>query len=197
VAGDVSLTGKYLLQAEKLLFHAANVLKNQSRNYWLEGGTLLGIVREDRLLPWDNDVDLSVMYDDVLNFDSMISALKKGGYRVRTRNVDVDCEYLQKGMPRVIKLRLNYFFGLFKSKVCLDIFVKYRSGNKVYWVVNGLVKSVPARFHKQFSTITFKNQLLSVPDDVHNYLEYRYGDWRQPVKQWNTFTDDKALEKEL
>ena len=28
---------------------------------------------------------------------------------------------------------------------------------------------------------------------TEEYLTYRYGDRKKPVKEWNTFTDDKAL----
>ena len=39
-------------------------METASIPYWLEGGTLLGIIRENRLLPWDNDMDISMYKTD-------------------------------------------------------------------------------------------------------------------------------------
>ena len=45
---------------ESILFKAINVLDSQKIEYWVTDGTLLGIVRENRILPWDSDVDIGV-----------------------------------------------------------------------------------------------------------------------------------------
>jgi phosphorylcholine metabolism protein LicD len=41
--------------------------------------------------------------------------------------------------------------------------------------------------------IEFKGFKYSIPNLTDEYLTYRYGDWKKPVKNWNTFTDDNAL----
>jgi len=40
------------------------ILKDNNINYWICHGTLLGIIRENRLLPWDNDIDFAVWNDE-------------------------------------------------------------------------------------------------------------------------------------
>jgi len=36
-----------------MLQSVATIFNNCNIDYWIEGGTLLGIRRENRLLPWD------------------------------------------------------------------------------------------------------------------------------------------------
>ena len=40
------------------------ILKNNNINFWLCHGTLLGIIRENRLLPWDHDIDFGIWSDE-------------------------------------------------------------------------------------------------------------------------------------
>ena len=39
---------------------AVKILTDNNINYWVCHGTLLGIIRENRLLPWDHDIDFAV-----------------------------------------------------------------------------------------------------------------------------------------
>src|SRR5689334_8284729 len=48
----------------EMLFFADELLTRHSIPYWLDYGTLLGAAREERLIPWDDDVDLGVWAAD-------------------------------------------------------------------------------------------------------------------------------------
>jgi len=59
MAGKTRLEGKNVEIALKMLHDVCTELEKKKADYWLEGGTLLGVIRENRLLPWDNDISIS------------------------------------------------------------------------------------------------------------------------------------------
>ncbi|WP_181938141.1 MULTISPECIES: LicD family protein [unclassified Arenibacter] len=176
-----------------MLKNIAAILDQCKIDYWLEGGTLLGIIRENRLLPWDNDIDISINHDQLDKLDSLYSGLKKAGYRVRTRRFGNTNNYFTKGAVRMIKIREKRFFGLMKGSVCLDIFIKYQFKEDSYWEINHITKSVPSKFYLTFKDIKFNDFDYKIPALTDEYLTYRYGDWQKQVKNWNTFKDDNAI----
>lgn len=193
MAYNIKLEGSNLREAESLLKEIAIILENQHITYWIEGGTLLGIHREQRLLPWDNDLDISMMDDQLSKVGPFINALKRKGYRIRIRRFTEDSAPFKKGMIRIIKVRRRRFLGLIRGKVCLDIFIKYPKENFAFWLIDGKTKAVPLAFYRAFRTITFQGKDYSAPAATDDYLTYRYGDWKTQKKDWDTSTDDNAL----
>ena len=43
---------------------AVKILTENNINYWVCHGTLLGIIRDDEILPWDHDIDFAVWEDE-------------------------------------------------------------------------------------------------------------------------------------
>ncbi len=193
MAYDITLEGENLVQAEQLLADVCTLFDQQHINYWLEGGTLLGIRRENRLLPWDNDLDISLHASETHKLKRLIEVLKRNGFRVRLRRFTAITAFCKQYDLRMIKIRSRRFFGLLKGKVCLDVFIKYTVEDKTYWVIDNKTKFVPSKFYENFKKIKFNNKEYPIPENTEEYLTYRYGDWKTPVKDWNTSTDDKAL----
>lgn len=194
MSGKIKLDDKYLEKSLRLLERATTLLEKYNIPYWLEGGTLLGIIRENRLLPWDNDLDISIRSED---FDRLRRILPKFFYRgmiAKVREHKIDDPPFQKGEVRLIKVyATKYLF--FKSPLVLDIFVKKKLDDQYYWVVGvkrRAKKAVPARFYDELTTVQFNHKTYSIPKLTDEYLTYRYGDWRTPVKTWNYIKDDQS-----
>ena len=47
-----------------------NILKENSVAYWLCQGTLLGVIRDKKLIPWDHDIDWDYGWDAKPNYRS-------------------------------------------------------------------------------------------------------------------------------
>jgi phosphorylcholine metabolism protein LicD len=197
MSGDIKLEGKIAEIAEKMLLKICEILEKEKIPYVLEGGTLLGIVREKRLLPWDNDLDITIT-DDYL--EKLLKAKKYmwlAGFRTRVRFHNRDIGPFKKGQVRLIKVSTRKFFFI-KGIKLLDIFIKTKESGQYFWVVgvkNPVLKSAEARYYEKFATVGFNNAKLSIPYDFDDYLSYRYGDWKKPVKEWNFKKDDNAIVK--
>ena len=75
-------------------------LNNNDINYWICHGTLLGIIRENRLLPWDNDLDFAV-WDHENDKGKIISLFESNGYRQEFIFGDNDCLHFMGASKQV------------------------------------------------------------------------------------------------
>ncbi len=65
-----------------LCHYVASCLKEMKVVHWLEGGSLLGAVRENgNLLAWEDDIDISVMLDQRTTWASLAGGLSDRGLR--------------------------------------------------------------------------------------------------------------------
>ena len=103
-----NLRNVQLLYIELLRF-VDNVCKKHNIDYWLEGGTLIGAVRHGGFIPWDDDIDLSIMRKD---YEKLIKILPEEISKY---------EYFKEncGLSLLIENQKNYFEG-FRSVYDVD-----------------------------------------------------------------------------
>jgi len=58
------------------------ILDKHNIEYWLDEGTLLGAVREKKLIEWDHDIDLSIWYKDLSKITPLFDEMHKTGVEV-------------------------------------------------------------------------------------------------------------------
>lgn len=190
IGSKYELNGKNGVIALELLDNIADVFDKFGVRYWLDFGTLLGIVRENRILPWDTDMDISIMdadQDKVAEF--VLPELKRRGYRTYTRHYKEDDETLPKGRVRAFRARNNRLKFL-RGFVKIDIFVMYEKDKFLYWYELGAKHKVPIDTLQSFDTINFNGRDYSKPKDHDAHLTYHYGDWRVPNKEFDSRVDN-------
>ncbi len=65
---------------DKIFAKVAELLKNNNINYWICHGTLLGVIRDNMLLPWDHDIDFAVWADEVSK-DQILKIFIDSGFK--------------------------------------------------------------------------------------------------------------------
>jgi lipopolysaccharide cholinephosphotransferase len=83
------LSETQLVKVQKALFGILvdfdDVCRQLGIPYWLDGGTLLGAVRHGGFIPWDDDVDVSMLRRDLIRFcDSINGTAFSEKYSVQT-----------------------------------------------------------------------------------------------------------------
>lgn len=65
----VELPDEYLDKLETMFQNVLNFLNDNDIDYWADGGTLLGAVRDKKHIPWDDDEDIGM---DVKNYFKLL-----------------------------------------------------------------------------------------------------------------------------
>jgi phosphorylcholine metabolism protein LicD len=154
----------------KNLIDINNVCKRLNVPCWLQDGTLLGLIRDGKLIPWDNDADMGC-HEDNWN-DQVSEELKNLGFSVENR----------PGIgPRYTK-----------GENSVDIFI-YRTEDNGLWSWSAFRNKVEYRFDMpKFSTreMEFWGENFLIPENPEEWLFIKYGkSWRTPRRHWNYATD--------
>jgi len=157
--------------------------------YCLDGGVLLGFVREGWFLDHDDDVDITL-----LEQHDHLKRIKQLAYDRGFRKWDGRTPELTKWVPPKRtdgskKLQFRY------EDVLVDIVSKrLRDGMAVWSLYTDTTwKAVPAEYYQKLGRITIRGVTFSVPKDTEGYLTTRFGaDWRTPKVDYVKARDDKA-----
>jgi phosphorylcholine metabolism protein LicD len=60
------------------------LLNSNNIHYWLCHGTLLGVIRDNDLIPWDHDIDIAVWYNKKLKF-FFINLMKENNFQLKEK----------------------------------------------------------------------------------------------------------------
>ena len=150
-----------LVAREKGLRDFHSVVKKMGLNVWLTGGAILGAVRDDDFIPWDDDMDMDMLEEEFVPvMHEFNKRLIESGFITRFTDT--------KKFPKIS---------------CFKYGNKYAIGGTVLkgkWRVRPNLK-YPARFFEDSETVVFKGMDFLQPTPVEEYLEFCYKDWKTPV----------------
>ncbi len=184
--------------ATRLLVDLHAVLAAAGVSFALDYGTLLGIHREQRLLPWDHDLDACVMSTDAEALLGTAPDLKQLGWHMKLPDRMVrDGEGWRRG--DLARVRVVSRGGLLRTSgvVALDLFVKYEVGEQVTWVLPArdmaFACRVPRRFYEHMGTLCFAGRRFRAPSPVAQYLARLYADPQTPCREHHPLRDDLSI----
>jgi len=193
-----------------LLSRVVDIIEDVGIEYWLEGGTCLGAVRDGHFIPWDHDLDLGIKFESEEKIKLLIQQLNSF-FKIETRGFNGKHKS-QFGEYRLIKI--SAYKGIFKkvkeqilknigyrNDFCLDLFVFYKQplngdlNNMVYkYVVFNKVGYHEKKYLDETQKIAFYNREYNIPNNVNSWLATKYGkDWKTPKEEWHVNLDDKTL----
>jgi len=186
--------------AHNLLRNSCEILEELGIHYWLDFGTLLGLIRENKLIDWDNDMDLSIRFESEEKIDQLISALGKH-HPIKTVAPSIRPGSWKLGKYRTIKA-FHQKYGFIRTDPHLDFFTQYRgqyenqSETTYRSVIAGVNNEIPASFVDELDSFNFEGHEYAIPNHAEDFLALRYGaDWRTPKQYWHPAYDDASMVK--
>merc|ERR1719229_343594 len=74
-----------------MLYDVDKIFTKNNISYWIEGGTLLGAVRNKGLIPWDEDCDICIIRNNITaklhELPKLTNDLFKHGYYIQQTEV--------------------------------------------------------------------------------------------------------------
>jgi hypothetical protein len=181
-SGRPPFTGRHYRRGRALLLDTVDILNAAGIPYTLDAGTLLGIVRDGDLIPWDNDIDLMLPATAVPQLRKVYWQIFRRGWKVsRTYRMAFASEAWKVGDPRVIKLRSwnPWLFG--PGSTLLDITIVHRHRDMCWWEMAKKVCRADAGYFERDNHLQWGGRRIRVPHDYEAYLSELYGDdWRIP-----------------
>lgn len=161
--------------AQKLLAVLSGLAKSCNVNLVLHGGTLLGAIRHNSIMPWDDDIDLGMCIDDVNTLLECLSASSEvrwtewsGVFR------GVKTQYYKVWLPEGDDIPgYPYKFPF------VDIWLYYPEENNMHY------KEWPAfnsKLYFPLKTMQFEGSIFHIPGDTLGFLDFLFADWRTHIK---------------
>ena len=175
--------------ANELLYRLDETMNKLNLFYWLDCGTLLGVIREKTFIIHDIDIDISMFIEDYTpNLDKELQA---NGFRLKHiitigENNDklsgLEYTYEYKGIG------LDIFFYVTKEKqMCYHYFMREKNKSKEYTIKKhgGLLAAQMCVPNSGFTKVNFIDRSFNIPLDSNTHLETIYGtNFMTPNPKW-------------
>ena len=180
-----------------------NELTKEKANFFIDCGTLLGIIRDKKLIEYDRDMDFGIWFDEKFGPDDLDRVMLGLGFKK-----------FSEGIFRGKKEEMTYSKGVihvdFFNHTEIDgeshLYVFYRDIEKTYPSDKHCSVIMQRRIHiSGLKTLNINHMSLKIPENVEPYLASAYTEnWRTPDPGWLytmepgcTFIEDEYGLKEM
>ena len=184
------------------LFDAIDAMGDLCQDYWICNGTLLGVVRDGELIPWDVDVDIGV-FGKYFDKQRAIAVFRRRGFALHSDGAGSDYVSFEKYETKVdiniFAERAGQYVSLWRV-VRRSIFARAlhkvlrtagNGGRLLMRLLDSLVYtkegySCSLETLLTFVELNFHGRRVRVPEQFERVLEWTYGpSWRTPNRAYD------------
>jgi hypothetical protein len=163
--------------------------------YWLDAGTLLGAYRDEKLIPWDDDLDVCVVFDDFDRLRALGTQLT-GPYRLVTISRFWSIDKLVPGLALLFPCRTFLRLLDSETQLYIDIFSCAETAPGQLEIlplsymhrprdVNRQIFRMPRETIFPLGRIGFEGGEYPAPHRTEAYLQHYYGPDLAPDHVWD------------
>ena len=161
-------------EIHQLLKYIHCTFTKTNTKYIVIGGTLLGCVRHNGLIPWDNDADIAVLNKSFKEILQILKSLEKDNI--------ISYMNIYNG---IIKVKFN------NSDTIIDIFILQKDNGNIYRFSPPYNTTYPNEYFSEnelfpLKKYTFGPLILYGPNLAINYLDRTYPDWNSTAEAWKS-----------
>jgi hypothetical protein len=201
------------------------IINKNNIPYCMDSGVLLGLMRDGKLFDHEKDIDLQMWVGNENKVTALIPQLEAMGWKVTLWLYKGLIYQIRIQRPKAIPIHIMLFRKHGEWAWCpagraTGSPFSSKLGRYVYWLFvkirrklrNRLVTTdvtrwpwrvrrdlatwwIPASFFE--NTVFNEKHNVYIPGQWDKYLQYRYGNWRLPVEDWDFWVDDGALNQRV
>jgi GT2 family glycosyltransferase len=181
---------------DRILTDVCETLEKLGLKWWLNSGSCLGAIREKGFIAHDTDLDFGIAPDQEQHWNQIQAAFLEKGFAIYRA-------WAHKGMAAELTFKRDdikvdlFFYRAHQDKVWYGAFGPDELGR---WgsFMQFVPRVYPARLYETPRTIYLRGQRCYVPEPPEDYLVCQYGeDWKTPKKDWQYWTDNKAIDADF
>ena len=168
----------------KLMYETDKILKENDIRYWADAGTMLGAVRHNGIIPWDDDIDIAILNSQRRQFWKLKDTFEAFGYEVIRVKTLGFVKIREKGT-------IFPFIDVFFYKLDGNKYIKTNKTIRDWWPNEWFGKN------QIFPTVQcrFGNFYISCPREASKCLARFYGkDWYDVAYRMYDHEKDEHVE---
>lgn len=168
----------------EIIIEITKCLEKSNVNFFVDNGTLLGIVREKNIISWDYDIDFGIFITQIFTWDDLEQQMKKIGF-VKHHQFKYESMITEQTYKRG-EMYVDFFNHL-NTENNTSFYCFYKDENSNYLKKNQL-SVMELRTEKITGTekyILDGSLYVYIPNNAESYLAGIYGEsWRVPNPNW-------------
>jgi len=173
-----------------ILSEVDRICKKHDIKYWLDSGTLLGSIRHNGFIPWDDDLDISMSLDDYYRFLEIVPKELPNTMRLQTSETEKDFPYdiakIRDSRGMIIEehekeKKVTYDKGIFIDIIPV-MYIKEGYLYKVLYRIGFL--SIKLFSYKYLNMPKTRRTIIEIVDSMHkssNAVAIRSGRFPSPL----------------
>jgi len=171
------LDNKIITKIINIAHRVMDLLDEYNIEYWLDGGTLLGTLQNNKFIPWDDDVDLGVTLENLYKFAKIIKHNEK--YIKTKYKLKFKTSYNNIKTITNKNAILLFAYDLLDIDKYVDI-IPFIYKDERYYVLPKIYEHVFYNKEELFPlrTALFENRICNIPNNPYPFINNGYPFWR-------------------